>query len=44
MRLKDVTGQDLNITDNNVDMFELRREAGCRSDELMPIEEDGLGS
>lgn len=44
MRLKDGTVQDLNITDENMDMFEFLLEEGCRPGELMPIEEDGRGS
>ncbi len=44
MRLKDGTVEDLNITDDNIDMFEFLLEEGCRPGELMPIEEDGRGS
>jgi len=44
MRLKDGTVQDLNITDDNADMFEFLLEEGCRPGELMPIEEDARGS
>lgn len=44
MRLKDGTVQDLNITEDNADMFEFLLEEGCRPGELMPIEEDGRGS
>lgn len=44
MRLKDGTVQDLNITDENAEMFEFLLEEGCRPGELMPIEEDARGS
>lgn len=44
LRLKDGTVQDLNITDENADMFEFLLEEGCRPGELMPIEEDARGS
>lgn len=44
MRMKDGTVQDLNITDENADMFEFLLEEGCRPGELMPIEEDARGS
>ena len=44
MRLKDGTVQDLQITDENADMFEFLLEEGCRPGELMPIEEDARGS
>ncbi len=44
MRLKDGSVQDLNITDENADMFEFLLEEGCRPGELMPIEEDARGS
>lgn len=44
MRLKDGTVQDLNITDENADMFEFLLEEGCRPGDLMPIEEDARGS
>jgi len=44
MRLKDGTVEDLNITPENIDMFEFLLEEGCRPGELMPIEEDGCGS
>ncbi|EBA17518.1 protease [Roseobacter sp. SK209-2-6] len=44
MRLKDGTVQELNITEDNADMFEFLLEEGCRPGELMPIEEDGRGS
>ncbi|WP_107496354.1 U32 family peptidase C-terminal domain-containing protein [Thalassobius sp. I31.1] len=44
MRLKDGTVQELDINDDNIDMFEFLLEEGCRPGELMPIEEDGRGS
>ncbi|MEP1498199.1 U32 family peptidase C-terminal domain-containing protein [Pseudophaeobacter sp.] len=44
MRLKDGTVQDLQITDDNADMFEFLLEEGCRPGELMPIEEEARGS
>jgi len=44
MRLKDGTIEDLEINEDNVNMFEFLLEEGCRPGELMPIEEDGRGS
>ncbi|MBL1437495.1 MAG: U32 family peptidase [Rhodobacteraceae bacterium] len=44
MRLKDGTVQELDINEDNADMFEFLLEEGCRPGELMPIEEDGRGS
>ncbi len=44
MRLKDGTVEELDITDENIGMFEFLLEEGCRPGELMPIEEDGRGS
>ena len=44
LRLKDGTVQDLNITDENADMFEFLLEEGCRPGDLLPIEEDSRGS
>ncbi|NOR62537.1 MAG: peptidase U32 [Rhodobacteraceae bacterium] len=44
MRLKDGTIQELDINEDNADMFEFLLEEGCRPGELMPIEEDGRGS
>ena len=44
LRLKDDTVQDLNITDENADMFEFLLEEGCRPGDLLPIEEDSRGS
>ncbi len=44
MRMKDGTIQELDINEDNADMFEFLLEEGCRPGELMPIEEDGRGS
>jgi len=44
LRMKDGTVQDLNITDENADMFEFLLEEGCRPGDLLPIEEDSRGS
>ena len=44
MRLKDGTIQELDINEDNANMFEFLLEEGCRPGELMPIEEDGRGS
>jgi len=44
MRMKDGTVQDLQVTDENADMFEFLLEEGCRPGELLPIEEDARGS
>jgi len=44
LRLKDGTVQELNVTDENADMFEFLLEEGCRPGELLPIEEDARGS
>lgn len=44
MRMKDGTVQELDINEDNVDMFEFLLEEGQRPGELMPIEEDGRGS
>lgn len=44
MRLKDGTVQELDINEDNANMFEFLLEEGCRPGELMPIEEDGRGS
>ena len=44
LRLKDGTVQELNVTDENADMFEFLLEEGCRPGELLPIEEDSRGS
>ncbi len=44
LRLKDGTVQELNVTDENADMFEFLLEEGCRPGDLLPIEEDARGS
>ncbi len=44
LRMKDGTVQELNVTDENADMFEFLLEEGCRPGELLPIEEDSRGS
>ncbi len=44
MRLKDGTVEELEINQDNKDMFEFLLEEGCRPGEFMPIEEDGRGS
>lgn len=44
MRLKDGTVEELDITEDNKDMFEFLLEEGCRPGEFMPIEEDDRGS
>ncbi len=44
LRLKDGTVQELNVTDENADMFEFLLEEGCRPGDLLPIEEDSRGS
>jgi U32 family peptidase len=44
MKLKDGGIQELNITDQNIDLFEFLIEEGIRPGELMPIEEDARGS
>ena len=44
MRLKDGTVEELEINEDNMDMFEFLLEEGCRPGEFMPIEEDGRGS
>ncbi len=44
MRLKDGTVEELEINEDNKDMFEFLLEEGCRPGEFMPIEEDGRGS
>ncbi len=44
IRLKDGTLQDLEIDDNNRDMFDFLLEEGCRPGELMPIIEDNRGT
>ncbi len=44
LRMKDGTVQELNVTDENADMFEFLLEEGCRPGDLLPIEEDSRGS
>ncbi|WP_299642844.1 U32 family peptidase [uncultured Ruegeria sp.] len=44
LRLKDGTHQELQITEENADLFEFLLEEGCRPGDLMPIEEDDRGS
>ncbi|MTI16798.1 peptidase U32 [Rhodobacteraceae bacterium RKSG542] len=44
MRMKDGTIEELELNENNIDMFEFLLEEGCRPGELMPILEDGRGS
>ncbi len=44
VRLKDGTIEELDINENNRDMFEFLLEEGCRPGDLMPIEEDERGS
>ncbi|TCT27730.1 peptidase U32 family protein [Martelella mediterranea] len=44
MRLKDGTTKALELTEENMELFEFVLEEGCRPGELMPIEEDMRGS
>lgn len=44
LRLKDGTVEELDINEDNKDMFEFLLEEGCRPGEFMPIEEDSRGS
>ncbi len=44
LRLKDGTIKELNINEQNQDLFEFLLEEGCRPGELMEIEEDERGS
>ncbi|SFK52389.1 putative protease [Pseudovibrio ascidiaceicola] len=44
MRMKDGTINELELNEDNMDMFEFLLEEGCRPGELMPILEDGRGS
>ncbi len=44
VRLKDGTIEELNITEDNREMFEFLLEEGCRPGDLMTIEEDERGS
>nr|WP_319948938.1 U32 family peptidase [uncultured Shimia sp.] len=44
LRLKDGTIQELNIDEDNLDMFEFLLEEGVRPGEFLPIQEDERGS
>ncbi|MFD2206677.1 U32 family peptidase [Kiloniella antarctica] len=44
MKLRDGTVKELNLTDENMELFEFFLEEECRQGELMPIEEDERGS
>jgi len=44
MKLKDGTVKELNLSDDNLDLFEFLIEEDVRPGELMPIEEDERGS
>jgi putative protease len=44
LRLNDGTIQDLELTEENMKMFEFLLEEGCRPGELLPIIEDGRGT
>ncbi|MEH6632483.1 MAG: U32 family peptidase [Halopseudomonas aestusnigri] len=44
MKLRDGTVKELNLTDENMELFEFFLEEECRQGELMPIEEDDRGS
>ena len=44
LQLKDGTVKDLEINDQNIDMFQFLLEEGVRPGEFMPIEEDERGS
>ncbi len=44
MRMKDGTINELELNEDNTNMFEFLLEEGCRPGELMPILEDGRGS
>lgn len=44
MRMKDGTINELELNEDNIEMFEFLLEEGCRPGELMPILEDGRGS
>ncbi|WP_174233658.1 U32 family peptidase [Kiloniella sp. EL199] len=44
MKLKDGTVKELNLSEENLDLFEFMMEEECRQGELMPIEEDERGS
>ncbi len=44
MKLKDGTIKELNLSEENLELFEFMMEEECRQGELMPIEEDERGS
>ncbi len=44
MKLRDGTVKELNLTEENMELFEFFLEEECRPGELMPIEEDDRGS
>lgn len=44
MKLKDGTVKELNLSEENLELFEFLMEEECRQGELMPIEEDERGS
>lgn len=44
MRLKDGTSKELELSEENMKLFDFVLEEGCRPGELMPIEEDQRGS
>ncbi|WP_417454926.1 U32 family peptidase [Kiloniella sp.] len=44
MKLKDGTVKELNLSEENLELFEFLIEEECRQGELMPIEEDERGS
>ena len=44
MKLKDGTVKELELTEDNMEMFEFFLEEGCREGELLPIVEDERGS
>ncbi|WP_198946826.1 U32 family peptidase [Kiloniella majae] len=44
MKLKDETVKELNLSEENLELFEFMMEEECRQGELMPIEEDERGS
>lgn len=44
MKLRDGTIRELNLTEENLELFDFFLEEECRPGELMPIEEDGRGS
>ncbi|MCH2037033.1 MAG: U32 family peptidase C-terminal domain-containing protein [Rickettsiales bacterium] len=44
IRLKDGTTKELELNENNIDMFEFMLQEGCRPGDYLPIEEDSRGS